>query len=153
MGVCNQLSFLILYYNSSRLVSLLEVINAPIQVPDIVDLTTSKSRVVKSMMFLYSNIHEYTWTSPDGKTHNHIDHVLIERRWHSSILDVRSFRGADSDTDHFLVVAKVRERLAVNKQSVQNFDKERFNLSKLNELVVKNIIRLRLQTGLQLWRT
>ena len=49
--------------------------------------------------------------------------------------------------------AKFRERLAVNKQSVQNFDKERFNLSKLNELVVKNIIRLRLQTGLQLWRT
>ena len=39
--VCNQLSFLVLYYNSYRLVSLLEVINAPIQVPDIVDLTVS----------------------------------------------------------------------------------------------------------------
>ena len=41
MGVYNQLSFLVLYYNSFRLVSLLEVINAPIQVPDIVDLTVS----------------------------------------------------------------------------------------------------------------
>jgi hypothetical protein len=39
VGVCNQVTFLILYYNSSRLLPLLEVINAPKQVPDIVDLT------------------------------------------------------------------------------------------------------------------
>jgi hypothetical protein len=32
-----------------------------------------------------------------------------------SVLDVRSFRAADCDTDYYLVVAKVRERLAVNK--------------------------------------
>ena len=39
LGVCNQIYFLVLYYNSSRLVPLLEVINAPMQVPDIVDLS------------------------------------------------------------------------------------------------------------------
>jgi len=32
------------------------------------------------------------------------------------MLDVRSFKGAACDTDHYLVVAKVRERLEVNKQ-------------------------------------
>jgi hypothetical protein len=32
------------------------------------------------------------------------------------------------------VVAKVRERLAVNKQRSQRFDMERFNLKKLNEV-------------------
>jgi hypothetical protein len=49
---------------------------------------------------------------------------LIDRRWHSSILDVLSFRGADCDTDHYLVVAKVRERLAVIKQAAKKFDTE-----------------------------
>jgi len=88
----------------------------------IVNFATSKNLVVKSTMFPHRNIHKYTWTSPDGQTHNQIDHVLIDRRWHSSILDVRSFRGADCDTDHYLVVAKVRERLAVRKQAAQKFD-------------------------------
>ena len=66
-----------------------------------------------------------------------IDHILIDRRRHSSILDVRSFMGADCDTDHYLVVARLRERLAVRKQATQKFEGERFNLSKLNEMEVK----------------
>jgi hypothetical protein len=51
---------------------------------------------------------------------------------------VAEFRGrfavnkqADCGTDHCLVVAKVRERLAAQK-----FRVERFNLGKLNELEV-----------------
>jgi len=99
----------------------------------IVTFATSKNLVVKSTMFPHRNIHKYTWTSPDGKTHNQIDHNLIDRRRHSSILDVRSFRGADWDTDRCLVVTKLRERLAVRKQAAQNFDGERFNLLTPND--------------------
>jgi len=61
----------------------------------------------------------YTWTSSDDKTHNQIDHVMVDRRWHSSVLDVRSFRGAGCDTDHYLVIETVREILAVGKQAAQ----------------------------------
>jgi hypothetical protein len=85
-------------------------------------------------MFPHRNIHKYTWTSPDGKTHNHIDHILVDRRRYSNVLYVRSFRAADCDSDHYLAVAKVRERLAVNKQRSQRFDMERFNLKKLNDV-------------------
>jgi hypothetical protein len=60
--------------------------------------------------------------------HNQIDHILIDGRQHSSILDVRSFRAADSDTDHYLLVAKVMERLAVNKQTMHRVHMESFFL-------------------------
>jgi hypothetical protein len=74
--------------------------------------------MVKSTTFPNRNIHKFTWISPDGKTHNQVDHFLIDRRRHSTVLDVRSFRAADCDIDHYLVVAEVRERLAVSKQGI-----------------------------------
>jgi hypothetical protein len=74
----------------------------------IVNFATSKNLIVKST-FPHHNIHKHMRTSPDGVTHNKIDHVLIDRRRHSNILDVCSFRGADCDTDHYLVVPKLRE--------------------------------------------
>ena len=53
------------------------------------------------------------------------------------MLVVRSFRGADCDTDHYLVVANDGKRLALSKQTAQKFDGERFNLRKLSELEVR----------------
>ena len=61
---------------------------------------------------------------PSLRPHGIVCGILIDRRWHSSIIDVRSFRGTDCDTDHYLVVAKVRERLAVRKQVAQKSDGE-----------------------------
>jgi hypothetical protein len=88
-------------------------------------------------MLPHRSSHKYTWTCTEGQTHNQIDHVLIDRRRRSSVLDVRSFRGADCGTDHYLVFTKIRERLAVSKRPVNKVDMDRFNLKKLNEGEVK----------------
>jgi hypothetical protein len=50
--------------------------------------------------------------------------------------------GLTCDTDHHLVVTKVRERLAVSKQAAQKIDTERFNVKKLNEGDVKEQYRV-----------
>jgi hypothetical protein len=52
------------------------------------------------------------------ESHSQIAHILIDRRQHSSILDVRSFKALDCGTDQYLVVAKIRERLAVSEQTM-----------------------------------
>jgi hypothetical protein len=44
-----------------------------------VNLATPKILTGISTM-LPHDIHKYAWTSPDGKTHNENDHILINRR-------------------------------------------------------------------------
>jgi hypothetical protein len=72
---------------------------------------------------------------------NQTDHILTDRRNHSSILDIQSFRTAECDTDHYLEVAKIRERQAVNKQVSHKFHMERFILKKLNDVEGKEKYR------------
>jgi len=82
--------------------------------------------------------------------HNQIARMLIDRRWHLSILDVRSFRGADCDYD--MVVAKVWERLAISKQAAQKFDGERY-IRKLNDLEVRKQYQIEITNRFAAWRT
>src|SRR6218665_3697389 len=53
----------------------------------------------------------YTWTSPDRKHRNQIDYILINKRWKSTIRDVRTKPGADCETDHELLVATLKTKL------------------------------------------
>jgi hypothetical protein len=112
----------------------------------IVNFATSKYLIIKSTIFQLRNIHKYTWTSPDQKTHNQTDHISIGGRWHLSIFDILCIRGANCDTNHCLVYEKVRERLvvakcreslAVSKQAAQKFDVERFDFRKSGGLEVR----------------
>jgi hypothetical protein len=72
---------------------------------------------------------------------------LIDRRRLSSILDVRSFRVADCDTDHYLVVPRVTDRLAMSKQTTHRVHMERFSLNKLNEVEGKQQYRVEISNG------
>ncbi|KAK5639471.1 hypothetical protein RI129_011963 [Pyrocoelia pectoralis] len=60
-------------------------------------------RLINFAMERDMDIYKGTWKSPDGRVVNQIDHVLIERKHENKISNVRSTRGAEADSDHFLV--------------------------------------------------
>lgn len=96
----------------------------------LISFAASRNMVISSTYFPHLNIHKHTWKSPDGVTKNQIDHVLCDRRHSSNILDIRSMRGADMSSDHYLVRAKVHCRLASQK-SPDNILQCKYNLEAL----------------------
>ncbi|PNF29478.1 hypothetical protein B7P43_G04562 [Cryptotermes secundus] len=83
-----------------------------------VNFATSENLTVKSTKFPRRNIHKFTLRSPDGKTHNQTDHILIDRRRHS-----------------------------MSKQTTHRVHMERFNLKKLNEVEGKVQYRVDVSNG------
>lgn len=81
----------------------------------LINLAMSMGMTISSTYFPRKQIHKQTWTSPDGVTRNQIDHVLISNSHKSSIQQVRSYRGADIDSDHFLVIVKMKLRLSTKR--------------------------------------
>ena len=67
------------------------------------DFAITKNMATSSTLFQHKRIHKGTWRSPDETTPNQIDHVMTDSRHATDILDVKSCRGADCDSDHYKV--------------------------------------------------
>jgi hypothetical protein len=50
--------------------------------------------------------------------------------------DVGSYSGANFGINHYLGLAKVRDKLSVHKKETQNFNINRFNLKKLSDAAI-----------------
>lgn len=95
----------------------------------VVNFAHSKNFVISSTYFFRKDIHKYIWKSPDGRTFSQIHHILIDRRHNGYIRNVRTYRGADVDSDHYLIYAKFNLRLStkwnrVKKKLVVKYRKE-----------------------------
>lgn len=66
---------------------------------------------ITSTMFKHKDVHKYIWTSPNGQHKNQIDHITTMDALKRSVLVVRAHRGADVDSDHNLVIIKIRLKL------------------------------------------
>ena len=77
-----------------------------------ISFAASKNMIISSTFFRRKEIHKATWIAPDGVSMTQIDHVAIDKRHASSILDVRTMRGAEIGSDHFLVRVKFRAKIS-----------------------------------------
>jgi hypothetical protein len=75
------------------------------------DFVVANNMIVMSTQFQHKQIHKGTWRSPDHNIINQIDHVLVNQNKKEAIEDVRSLRGPNIDTDHFLLKTTLKKKL------------------------------------------
>ncbi|PSN34558.1 hypothetical protein C0J52_16762 [Blattella germanica] len=95
------------------------------------DFAITNNLAVSSTLFPHKTIHKITWQSPDGVTRNQIDHVLIDSRHTRDISDVKTCRGADFDSDHFLIRIKFKPRISGAKRNTNQI-RQKWDVAKFN---------------------
>ena len=78
----------------------------------LLNLATCHNIMNGGTLFNNKNIHKGIWTFPDGLTINQIDHILIDKRHRLNLLDTKVYRRANIDSDHFLLVGRLRAKIS-----------------------------------------
>jgi hypothetical protein len=83
----------------------------------LINFAAAHKLVISSTVFRRKEIHKATWVSPDTRTKTQIDHLLIDSRHASDVLNTRTYRFTATDldhhsSDHFLLGATMRARLS-----------------------------------------
>ncbi|XP_046407423.1 craniofacial development protein 2-like [Ischnura elegans] len=97
----------------------------------LVQFAARNNFIIKSTCFPHKRIHLGTWKVPGTNIVNQIDHVLTKKRHSSSVIDVRACRGPNCDSDHYLVRAIIKQKLAKTKVTPKSTRKH-WNVGKLN---------------------
>jgi hypothetical protein len=84
-----------------------------------------------------------TWRSPDGQIFNQIDHLLIDARHVSNVMGVRTFRGANIDSDHYLLTSNIRSRISDARKAYSTCARK-FNSEKLKSPEITSAYREKL---------
>ena len=98
--------------------------------------------VIGGTIFPHREIHKTRWISPDLSTKIQIDHLAINSKWRTSLLDTRVFRGADIGSDYMLVVGRLRLKL---RRVIKESTRRRLDLDKLKDPLTQREFSLRLQ--------
>ena len=79
----------------------------------LVSFASSNDLTITNSLFPHKRIHQASWYLPNLRAQPSLkDYILVRRRLRPSVLDTRVYRGADIDSDHRLVIASFRLKLA-----------------------------------------
>ena len=99
-------------------------------------------------MFRHKKIYKSTWTAPNRASEGQIDQIVIDARHMSDLLDVRSYRGGNVDSDHYLATVRLRTRIS-NIKKLRGERIRKFCTSKLQEENMTNMYAKRLEESLK----
>ena len=98
----------------------------------LLEFCTANDLFVTNTGFRHHLRRKTTWTSPDGRTKNEIDYIMIRSRFKSSALNCRAYPKAGCGPDHNPVTARLRLRFTA-KKAITTSSKVRLNVDKLRE--------------------
>jgi hypothetical protein len=95
----------------------------------LIDFCERNGLVITNTWFKKPKRRLYTWKAPGDRIRHQMDYVLVRQRFRKSVKDVQTLPGADIDSDHNLLVAKICTKL----QKIIRFQKRkpRWELEKL----------------------
>jgi endonuclease/exonuclease/phosphatase family metal-dependent hydrolase len=76
-----------------------------------VSFAVGRDLAVTRTWYQHKDINVVTWKPPDKKICNQIDHILVDIRHCTCVCDMGSMRGAEIESDQFLVRAKIRLKI------------------------------------------
>ena len=100
-----------------------------------IEWCTANSQVILNSWFKQHERRLWTWKSPADRTRNQIDYITINSRYRNSITNVKTYPGADCNSDHVPVVANFRVKL---KKLTPSRNESRYDFSKLTENDIRN---------------
>jgi len=114
-----------------------------------IDFAITKNMTISSTLLQHKRIHKETRRSPDETISNQMDHVMIDSQHATDILDVKSCRGADCDSDHYMVKIKYQQQVSTTgKLSAQRNIK--YNVENLKEWTNAKEYRNKIEELLQI---
>ncbi|NSM56165.1 hypothetical protein HET73_00315 [Wolbachia endosymbiont of Atemnus politus] len=96
----------------------------------LIQFCSENELVVANTLFKHHPRKLYTWKNPDDTIRNQIDYILIKNRFKNSLIQTKTYPGADISSDHNPVVSKLNIKLKrVTKRKEPNI----FDIGKLKD--------------------
>ena len=86
----------------------------------LIDFCTINNLIISNTFLEHKTVHQMSWMHPGNKTWHMIDYTLVNKKFRSSVEDVRIFRRASGaiGTDHYLMRANIRLHLRSRRKVI-----------------------------------
>jgi hypothetical protein len=108
-----------------------------------IEWCAANEMVIGGTLFPHKKIHTISRISPDKMTQNQIDHIAINRKWRTSLMDVRNKRGADINSYHYTNDLQSEDQIEESNRFSQT--SKRHDVRRLKDKQIKEAFQLKLQ--------
>ena len=102
----------------------------------LVEWCTENEQVIMNTWYRHHARRLWTWKSPGDRCRNQIDFITINKRFRNSVVNVKTYPGADCNSDHVPVVADIRLKL---KRPKKKQYKPKLDIKLLNDRDIQSL--------------